>query len=203
MAGGIAQATQYWWVLLVTGLAWIALSLAILQFNLTSVWSIAILTGVVLLVAAGTEVMVTALAPSWKWAHALLAGLFAVGGVMAFAWPDSTFVVLARLISWYLLFLGTFEIVESLAVRGSLWGLRLVTGIATVAIAFWAAESLDRSATVLVLWIGIGALMRGISQLFLAFEWHHVHDAAEAATDVPRQARHVDLSSSQPAGRTS
>jgi uncharacterized membrane protein HdeD (DUF308 family) len=206
LAEDISAATKYWWVLLITGAAWIALSLAILQFDMTSVWSIAILTGVVLCLAAATEFMVTYLAPSWKWAHALLGVLFLVGGITAFVWPGSTFVTLSRLVAWYLLFLGTFEIIESLAYRGSLWGLRLVTGIASIAIAFWAAPSFQRSATFLVLWVGIGALMRGISQIFLAFQWREVHEGASrtaggGAVTTDGAGQQVDLTRGVPAPR--
>ena len=62
--------------------------------------------------------------PSWRWAHILLGLIFLIGGFVAFVWPGETFVVLARLIGWYLLFLGTFEVVESLSSRRTdLWWL--------------------------------------------------------------------------------
>jgi uncharacterized membrane protein HdeD (DUF308 family) len=176
-AKDVAGASGYWWVLLISGAAWILLSLAILQFNLTSVWSIAILTGIVLFMAAFTEFGLAAIALSWRWAHIGLGVLFVVGGFVALVWPASTFVVLARLIGWYLLFLGTFEVIESLSARRTdLWWLRLIAGAATVGIAFWAVGSLERSVTLLVLWVGLGALFRGVDQLFLAFEFRNVHE---------------------------
>jgi uncharacterized membrane protein HdeD (DUF308 family) len=194
LAAGVAEATGYWWALLISGVAWVLLSMAILQFNLTSVWSIAILTGFVLCAAAVTEFGVAAIAPRWRLAHALLGVLFLVGGVMAFVWPQSTFVVLARLVGWYLIFLGAFEIADSIAYRGDLWVLRLLAGIASIAVAFWAVESLSRSAVLLVLWVGIGALMRGFSQIFLAFEWRTVHEnAKQVAVPPPSEPRDVDL----------
>jgi uncharacterized membrane protein HdeD (DUF308 family) len=178
----VADATGYWWVLLITGSVWILLSLAILQFNLTSVWSIAVLTGIVLFLAAATEFGLASMAPSWKWAHIALGILFVVGGFIAFVWPASTFVVLARLIGWYLLFLGTFEVIESLSSRRTdLWWLRLIAGAATIGIAFWAVGSLERSVTLLVLWIGLGALFRGVDQIFLAFEFRRMNEAANPA----------------------
>lgn len=70
----------------------------------------------------------TAVAPTWKAAHALLGIVFLAGGVTAFGWPGATFVVLARLFAWYLIPLGTFEIVDSLANRWELWWLRLLAG---------------------------------------------------------------------------
>lgn len=177
----IVEGTRYWWLLLVSGSLWVLLSLAILQFDLTSVWSIAVLTGIVLCVAAVTEFGIASMAPSWGWAHALLGVAFLIGGIVAFAWPAETFIVLARLIGWYLLFLGTFEVVESLSTRRTeLWWLRLIAGIATIAIAFWAVESFTRSATLLVLWVGIGALMHGITQFFMAFELRSVYEAGKS-----------------------
>jgi hypothetical protein len=178
----VAGATQYWWVLLITGAAWILLSLAILQFNLTSVWSIAILTGIVLFMAGATEFGIASMVSSWRWAHILLGVLFIIGGFIAFVWPGSTFVTLARLIGWYLLFLGTFMVIESLSSRRSndLWWLRLIAGAATVGIAFWAVGSLERSVTLLVLWIGLGALFRGVGHIFLAFEFRSLHEQAKS-----------------------
>lgn len=177
----IVGATRYWWLLLISGGAWILVSLAILQFDLTSVWSIAILTGVVLCLAAGTEFGAAAIAPSLRWAHALLGIFFLAGGIAAFVWPGSTFIVLARLIGWYLLFLGTFEVIESIATRRTeMWWLRLIVGAATIAIAFWAVHSLERSATLLVLWVGLAALFRGFSQIFQAFEIRRVYEGGKS-----------------------
>jgi uncharacterized membrane protein HdeD (DUF308 family) len=177
----VAEATRYWWVLLVSGVVWILLSLAILQFDMTSVWSIAILTGIILIMAAVTEFMVASIAPRFTWAHVLLGVLFLVGGIVTFVWPGQTFLVLARLIGWYLLFLGTFEIIESLASpRRDLWWLRLIAGVATIGIAFWAVDSLERSITLLILWVGLGALFRGISQILSAFQFRDIHETAKS-----------------------
>jgi uncharacterized membrane protein HdeD (DUF308 family) len=176
----VAGATRYWWVLLISGGVWILLSLAILQFNLTSVWSIAILTGIVLFMAAGTEFGLASMAPSWRWAHVALGVLYLIGGLIAFVWPGETFVVLARLIGWYLLFLGTFEVIETVSSRRTdLWWLRLIAGAATVGIAFWAVGSLERSVTLLVLWVGLGALFRGVNHIFLAFEFRQMHEGTK------------------------
>lgn len=176
----VIDLTSYWWVLLVTGCFWLLVALAVLQFSLVSVWSIALLTGAVLCLAALTELFMAAIVPSWKWAHALLSVLFLAGGILAFAWPGSTFLVLSRLIAWYLLFYGTFEVVEALSLRRTdIWWLRLIGGAVTIGIAFWAVGSLSRSAAILVLWVGIGALFRGLNQIFLAFEFRSAHEEAK------------------------
>jgi hypothetical protein len=48
-------ASAAWWLVLLAGVAWVLLSLAILQFDVRSIRSIAILFGVVLIVAAADE----------------------------------------------------------------------------------------------------------------------------------------------------
>jgi uncharacterized membrane protein HdeD (DUF308 family) len=57
--------------------------------------------------------------------------------------------------------------------------LRLIAGAVTVGIGFWAVDSLERSVTRLVLWVGIAALFRGVNQIFLAFEFRHLHEATK------------------------
>ena len=41
----------------------------------------------------------------------------------------------------------------------------------------WAAGYPGRSASLLVVWVGIGALIRGITQLVLAFQVRKIHGA--------------------------
>ena len=50
----VRTATGYWWVLLVAGIAWVAVALVILQFDQASVTTVGILTGVLFL-AVGIE----------------------------------------------------------------------------------------------------------------------------------------------------
>jgi uncharacterized membrane protein HdeD (DUF308 family) len=97
--------------------------------------------------------------------------LFVVTGILAFAWPGRTFLVLAHLVAWFLLFKGTLDIFIAFATRpAELWWARLVAGILGIVIAFWAAGYGGRSAVLLVLWIGIAALTRGVMELVLAFQ---------------------------------
>jgi uncharacterized membrane protein HdeD (DUF308 family) len=67
----------------------------------------------------------------------VLAGILCIAaGIVAFAWPNQTFLVLAGIIGWFLLFRGTFNIIESLFVKDYVeqWWLILITGILQVAI---------------------------------------------------------------------
>ena len=51
-----------------------------------------------------------------------------------------------------------------------LWWLQLGLGIVEIALAFWVAGSFRESAILLVVYVGVIALMRGITELFLAFK---------------------------------
>jgi len=158
------------WVLLGIGIVWILLSFLLLQFTYASITAISILVGIVLLLAALAEFGVAFMVRGWKWVHVLLGILFVFGGIWAFAYPGETFGTLAILFGWYLLIKGTFDVVLGFMTHGEhLWWLQLLVGFTEIAIAFWAVGYVGRSAALLLLWVGIGALMRGITTLILAF----------------------------------
>jgi uncharacterized membrane protein HdeD (DUF308 family) len=162
------------WALLTIGILWILLSFIILQFTYSSILSISILMGIVLILAAASETGMAFIAAGWKWAHVALAVLFFLGSIFAWVYPGQTFGTLALIFGWYLLIKGTFDVVISLTNHGAhLWWLGLLAGIAEMAIAFWAVGYVGRSAALLVLWVGIGALLRGIMTLVWAFQVRH------------------------------
>ena len=165
-----ADMAHLWWVFLVTGILWIVFSLMVLQFDLVSVSAIAFLAGAAFIVAGVNEFMIVAFVSGWRWLHALLGVAFVITGILAFAWPGRTFVVIANLVAWFLLFKGTLDIILAFASRpAELWWVLLIAGVVELIIAFWAAGYPGRSAVLLVLWVGISALMRGVTEIVLAF----------------------------------
>ncbi len=165
------ELASWWWLFLVTGTLWILFSLMVLQFDLRSVKAIGWLAGFAFIVAGFNEFMIMVVMRGWRWLHAVLGILFIITGVLAIAWPDETFVVLANLVAWFLLFKGTLDIIIAFATKGQeLWWVQLVVGILNIVIAFWAAGYPGRSAVLLVLWVGIASLTRGITELVVAFQ---------------------------------
>jgi uncharacterized membrane protein HdeD (DUF308 family) len=165
------EASRYWWILLVTGIGWILFSIIIFRFDWTSVSSISIVFGCVLLAAGISEFFMIAGATSgWKIAHALLGVAFVVIGVIAFIHPGNTFAALAAVLSFYFVIKGTFDVVVALSSRDQeLWWLTLLVGIVQILLGFWAAGDFGRKTILLIVWVGAAALIRGISQIITAF----------------------------------
>jgi uncharacterized membrane protein HdeD (DUF308 family) len=178
----VVSTTRHWWLLLITGVAWIVIAIVILRFNYLTVAAIAALFGVFCFVAAANEVMVGAVSSTgWRILHWLLAVLFVVVGFFAFYRPADTFVGLAAVMSFYFVFRGAFDIAMALAgSRTQGWWLLLIVGLAEIAIGFWAAGSWNISVVVLVSWVAAGALLHGIGQIATAFVVRRVGQHAAA-----------------------
>jgi uncharacterized membrane protein HdeD (DUF308 family) len=169
----VREAAGRWWIFLVTGIAWLVFSLIIFRFDITSVTTIGILFGVVAIMAGINEFMaITVSTTGWKIAHGILGVIFVVVGVFAFIEPGSAFAALASIIGFFFLFKGIFDITLAFATRSEfdLWWLQLVAGLIEIGLAFWVAGNFHQKAILLIVYTGLVALSKGISELFLAFK---------------------------------
>jgi len=179
----LARSLPPWWLLLLTGLSWTLVGFILLRFDYTSVYSISLLFGFVAIAAGVMEVVATFLASGWwKLLSLLLAIAFFAAGVISFIHPGDTFLALAAVFSFFLLFAGTFDIVQSISARHEIevWWLQLVGGIIEVVLGFWAAGYYGRSAVLLVAWVAAFAVIRGVRDFVLAFRVREVQHAAHA-----------------------
>jgi uncharacterized membrane protein HdeD (DUF308 family) len=177
----LARALPPWWLFLITGIAWMLLALIVLRFDYTTVSAISILFGIVALAAGVLEIGVTLIADGWwKLLHGVLALVFIVAGIVAFVHPGDTFAALAAVFSFFLIFAGTFDIIESISVRHEIevWWLQLIGGIIELGLGFWAAGYYGRSAVLLVAWVAAIAIIRGFMNIVLAFRVREVQHAA-------------------------
>jgi len=162
-----------WWLFLVTGIAWLIISVAVLRFTTTSIVTVGVLLGVLFLLAAVNEFMISAVRHTWRWAHILLGILFVVGAVWAFARPVNAFWSIASVLGLLLIFKGTLDIIGAVMTKdvNSSWWLGLVVGILELVLGFWASQQLfPARGALLLLWVGFFALFRGISEIVIAFE---------------------------------
>ena len=174
--GDLVGASPPWWVFLLLGIAWIFVGMLVLQFDLESITAISLLFGFIAIAAGITEFVAVFTMPGWKWLHAIIGLLFVAAGVWAIVYPGQTFGTLALLVGWFLLVKGVFDVVASLMSRDlDLWWMGLIAGILEIAIAVWAVGYPGRSAHLLVLWVGLGAIVRGIVDIVLAFQIRSVN----------------------------
>jgi uncharacterized membrane protein HdeD (DUF308 family) len=175
----VERASAKWWVLLITGIAWVLVAVLVLDADADSAATIGYLVGGFLLAFGVMEFVTIGVLEGWKWLHAILGVLFIVGGVAAFLEPFQTFGIMAAMFGFLLVLKGTFDLVLAIMTRevNDLWWMVLIAGILEVLLGFWASGYPGRSARLLLLWVGIGALIRGITQIVMAFQVRKVHEA--------------------------
>ena len=160
-----------WGWYLGAGIGWVVVGLAILTVQPATIALIGFIVAGLLLVGGAFEIAMALTAPGWRWLHAVAGVLFVIAGILAFLEPFQTFVGLSILFGWYLVIMGTVVLIVSLGPRapGSLWGLGVAVGIMEILIGLWAIGYPNRSAWLLILWIGIGAMSHGIADIVSAF----------------------------------
>jgi len=162
---------KWWWLFLVTGTAWLVLSLVIFRFDMTSVKSIGVLAGIMFLFAAAFEFVLVAAVRGgwWKALNAILGVLLALGGIFAFVHPSDAFIAIASIIGFMFLFVGIMDLIIAFSNRVGLWWLRMISGFVCIGLAFWCSGEFGKKAYLLVVWTALFALFRGINSFFVAF----------------------------------
>jgi uncharacterized membrane protein HdeD (DUF308 family) len=169
----VEEAADRWWLFLITGIAWLVFSLLVFQWDYTTVYAVSILFGVVAIMAGVNEFFAISVSTTgWKWVHAVLGILFVLVGIWALWNPYESFATLAALVGFFLLFKGIFDITVAFVTKDELelWWLQLVLGVIEILLAFWVAGNFRSSAILLVIYVGVVTLMRGISEIFVAFK---------------------------------
>jgi len=173
-ADELLEVSKGWWLYLVAGVLWILFGWVVLSFNFDTVWAVAVFFGFGFIIGGTMELFVAFQVTGWRWLHIAFGVIAIIAGIVALVWPGQTFLVLAAIIGWYILFAGIMDIVISIAVKedNEMWWLQLILGIVEVLIGFWAVGYTGRSVALLVIWVGASALARGISSIVLGFGLH-------------------------------
>ena len=104
----LRQGASYWWIPLVTGVAWLIVAWLVLRLNQTSVTTVGVLIGIVLIAAAVNEAAVAVFLPGgWKVWHIVMAVIFLLGGLWALIRPVNTFFALASVLGLVLILYGS------------------------------------------------------------------------------------------------
>jgi len=185
-AADIRQMSKSWWLFLCTGILWFVIALVVLRMNDRSITTVGVIMGVVFIVGAFSEfLMMAADGSGWKIFHGLLGVLFILAGIWAFVQPEEAFWALASVLGFLLLMMGLFEILAAVATKdvNPLWWLGLVAGILFLALAFWTSQQLvPVKGQLLLFYVGLMAMFRGIGQIVFAFGLHRAgKEAAKLA----------------------
>lgn len=199
------QAARWWWAPLVAALVWFVIAWLVFRANYTSLATVGVLVGVVLLIAAANEAAVAALmGGGWAVLHIALSVFFVLGAVWAFVRPVNTFFALASVLGLLLLLQGLLTLMRGIALRDETphWWLEAVTGGLLLLVGLWVSTSdrvwnLAGRAVFILFWVGLMALFRGISDVMLAFSLRRFAMAgeerrpvtADAAPSIPAQQR--------------
>jgi uncharacterized membrane protein HdeD (DUF308 family) len=162
-----------WWMFLVTGIAWLVISLIVLRFRLVSVVAVGVLMGVVFLGGWFGELLIASGRARWRWAHVLMAILFLFGACWSFASPFGAFWALATIFGLLLILRGSFDLVTSISAKeiNPAWWLGMTAGVLEILLGFWVSQQeFPARALLLLIWVAFFALFRGFSDILLAFE---------------------------------
>jgi len=173
----LTERSKYWWVELLAGIGWLVVGWLVLRANVTSLATVGLLLGVLFIVAGLNEIFVaTLVSGGWKVLHWVIAVILLLGGLWALVRPVNTFFALVSVLGLVLLLEGAFEIVRGVASRGEnpYWWLGLVVGILLILLALWVSGSdrifnLQARAFLVLFWVGLMALIRGVTAIVLAF----------------------------------
>jgi len=171
------KAVRWWWVPLVGAGAWVVIAWLVLRGDYKSLVAVGVLIGVAFVVAAVNEgAMAAAVGGGWAVLHVVLAVFFGLGAIWAFVRPVNTFFALVSVLGLVLLLEGAFEIVRGVSSRAEnpYWWLGLVVGILLILLALWVSGSdrifnLQARAFLVLFWVGLMALIRGVTAIVLAF----------------------------------
>ena len=175
----IRELTASWWLWLVAGVAWIVVSLIVLQFDAASVTTVSVLAGLMFALAAIQNFALVAIPGAVRWVSAVFGALFVVAEIICFVNPTDTFAALADMLGFLFGLVGVWWMIEAFLERplNPLWWMGLIAGILMTGLAFWTAGQLfvDK-AYLLLVYAGLWALMQGITHIARAFAIRRLHD---------------------------
>jgi uncharacterized membrane protein HdeD (DUF308 family) len=171
------ESGRWWWLPLAAGIAWFVIAWLVLRADATSLATVGVLVGVTFLIAAVNEtVLAQLMTGGWKVAQYVLAFVFLIGALWSFVRPIDTTFALASVLGLILFLQGAYAVVAGFALRdvSPFWWVELLSGLLITALGIWVSVSdqvwdLRNRAVFILLWVGIMALFRGISDLVLAF----------------------------------
>ncbi|MEX1142841.1 MAG: DUF308 domain-containing protein [Thermoleophilaceae bacterium] len=170
---------RVWWLWLAAGIAWVVVSLVVLQFDEASITTVGVIVGVMFVLSGLQQLGMAATVDELRWVWASFGVLFLLAGVVCFFNPEETFAGLADILGFIFLSVGVWWTIRAFLERAisPIWWLGLISGLLMVVLAFWTSGQffIDKAYTLLVL-AGIWALMQGVTDVARAFQIRALRD---------------------------
>jgi len=160
-----------WWALALRGLAGVLFGLLTFFVPGITLVTLILLFGAYAVIDGVFNVFAFLRVPSHHWALLIEGVIGIVAGVLTFAWPAITALVLLYVIASWAIFTGLFEIIAGVRLRKVIaneW-LLLLMGVLSFLFGVLILLAPGAGALAIVLWIGAYALVFGILLLTLAF----------------------------------
>lgn len=163
-----------WWVLLLRGLAAIALGVLVLWWPGVTLLTLVILWGVFALLDGLSGIMLglRGEADGTMWWTMMLLGVVGVGAaITAFIWPGMTAVILLWIIAWTAILRGVFEIAAAIRLRKHIdneW-LLAISGLVSVIAGCLVLRNPAAGALAITLLIGGYMIVLGLVAVVLSF----------------------------------
>ena len=169
--GPFRDMTRLWWLYLVFGVLWILFGMWLWSYRVGSLVALAALIGITFMFSGVTEIVVGLRLPAYGWLAVTLGAVSIVAGFIVLIWPGPTLYIIAIFLGWFLFIVGMVHIVVAFARIGQrLWWLLLIQGGAEFLLGAWARGDHTRSVILFINLAGAFAIVRGVMEIFAAFE---------------------------------
>lgn len=181
------QAVRHWWLLLVVGIALLAVGILVFIYPARSYLDLSVLFGWLILFSGVMEVVLAACSRHFVTGRGwmLAGGIIEIilGAILVFNVALSA-VTLPIFLGFWLLMrsfstIGLASDMHVLGIRGSGW--TVLTGVLLLICSLWMLlQPLAFGTTAVVVWVGLSLLFAGISTVSLSLQLRSAHCIAEA-----------------------
>jgi uncharacterized membrane protein HdeD (DUF308 family) len=160
-----------WWALALRGLAAVLFGLLTFFVPGITLVTLVLLFGVYALMDGFFNMIAFFRVPAHHWALLLEGVIGIIAGIITFAWPAISALVLLYVIAFWAIFTGVFEIIAGIRLRKVITNEWLLLGLGALSLLFGILILFAPGvgALAIVLWIGAYACVFGIALLALAF----------------------------------
>ena len=169
--GPFRDMTRLWWLYLVFGVLWILFGMWLWSYRVGSLVALAVLIGITFMFSGVTEIIIGLRLPDYGWLAVLFGAISVVAGFIVLIWPGPTLYVIAIFLGWFLFIIGIVHIVQAFARVGQRgWWILLIQGGIGFLLGAWARGDHTRSVILFINLAGAFAIVRGVMEIFAAFE---------------------------------